>query len=110
MATFTWKPSRRPSRASRPRVRSTRFGDGYEQRYQDGLNANLPSWDLNFNGRPRAVADAIDAFLAAHGGAESFDWTDPRGVAGKFICREWRLIELGGDLAGITATFEQVPA
>lgn len=110
MATFTWKPSRHPSRVSAPRVRSTRFGDGYEQRYRDGLNANLPSWDVSFNGMARLEADAIDAFLGAHGGADAFDWTDPRGVTGKFVCREWRLIEHGRGLASITATFEQVPA
>jgi phage-related protein len=110
MATFTWSVAPGASRASAPRVRSMRFGDGYELRYPDGLNANLPKWAVALNGLSRAVADAVDAFLALHDGADAFDWTDPRGVAGKFICREWQLVEHGRGLASITATFEQVPA
>lgn len=110
METFTWKPSRRPSRTLRPRVRATPFGDGYKQRYPDGLNTLLPTWSLAFGGRGRAEADAIDAFLSAHGGAVAFAWTDPLGVAGAWICGEWRRDDLGGGVYAIAATFERVPA
>lgn len=110
MATFIWKPSRRPSRTIKPRVKSTPFGDGYRQRYQDGLNATLASWSLQFNGLTRAEADAIDAFLRTAGGADAFDWTDPLGNAGKYVCGEWRRDEIGRGFAVISATFEQVPA
>lgn len=110
MATFIWKPARRPARTIKPRVRSTRFGDGYELRYPDGLNSQMASWDLELRCRSSSVADAIDDFLSAHDGADAFDWVDPRGNAGKYICREWRRVEVGRGLAVITATFEQVPA
>lgn len=110
MAMFVWKPARRPFRTRKPRVKSIRFGDGYEQRFPDGLNTMLASWELAFRCRSRSVADAIDDFLYAQAGADAFDWTDPLGNAGKYICREWRRDEIGRGLAVITATFEQVPA
>lgn len=110
MATFTWYPAPDARRSVAARVLSARFGDGYEQRIGDGINTMLAVWSLEFRGKSRTEMDEIEAFLVARAGVESFDWTDPAGVAGKYLCREWRRVELGVGRVNITADFEQVPA
>lgn len=77
MATFTWTPSIASSVALQPRIRSVRFGDGYEQRAADGINPLLAKWTVTFENRSEAEANQIMAFLAARGGVESFDWLAP---------------------------------
>lgn len=108
MATFTWVPSYNASATRKPRVLATKFGDGYEQRVGDGINTNPRDWSLSFEGRKVDEADSIEAFLIARGGFESFDWTDPHGVAGKFVCREWSRIIVAPQLFNITAKFDEV--
>ena len=110
MATFTWNPDTGAAESREPRIRSARFGDGYEQRAASGINADLATWNLSFSGRSDSEASAILAFLVARGGHESFDWTPPGGSATKWICRKWSRRFTGGTAVGITADFEQVPA
>lgn len=110
MATFTYSPGLDARRSIKPRVLSAKFGDGYEQRVGDGINTVQAVWSLSFPGKTRAEAGAIESFFIARAGAEAFDWTDPDGASGKYICREWSRDELGGGRLTIAATFEQVPA
>jgi phage-related protein len=77
MARFTWNPSFGAQSAREPRIRSARFGDGYEQRAASGLNADLATWSLTFENRSDADAASITAFLAARGGHEAFEWIAP---------------------------------
>ena len=59
-----------------PRIRTTKFGDGYEQRVTFGLNQNPKRWDLTWTAKTNADADAIEAFFDARAAdAASFDWT-----------------------------------
>lgn len=97
MATFTWTPDYPASSERTPRVKSVRFGDGYEQRIGDGLNTLLPSWSLSFSFRETAEIDALEAFLITHAGVHNFTWTPPRSTtAGRYICRSWtRTVERG---------------
>lgn len=108
MATFTWAVSSEPTRDVSPRVLLSSFGDGYEQRIGDGINTIARKWSVAFNARRTSEADDIDDFLTARGGIESFDWTPPRGAAGKWVCRTWRRDEVSYNLSTITATFEEV--
>lgn len=73
-----------------PRVRKVAFGDGYEQRTQDGINHNKQMWRLAFTRRSDTDIGGVYDFLEARGGVESFDWT-PRGEASarRFVCRKW---------------------
>ena len=45
---FFWKPSYSANINKRPRVKSIRFGDGYEQIIADGINNNLNVIDITF--------------------------------------------------------------
>jgi phage-related protein len=108
MATFTYTPSFEATEASQPRVSKFKAGDGYEQRIRFGLNTNPKEWNLRFDNRTDTERDAIAAFLDARAGVESFDWTPPRGSAGKFICEEWQITLSNCNNNQIQATFRQV--
>lgn len=41
METFKWKVKPDMKKEFEPRVKSVKFGDGYEQRRPDGINNNL---------------------------------------------------------------------
>ncbi|MDX2074707.1 MAG: phage tail protein [Alphaproteobacteria bacterium] len=108
MATFTWTPSHPATADEMPKVKVAKFGDGYEQRQADGINNNLLKWSLNFTNRTLTEAAQIITFLRARAGVEAFDWTDPDGNAGKYVCRSWSRSLPYGNVRSITATFEQV--
>lgn len=110
MAVWVWVESPGTAVEDEPRVRSSRFGDGYEQRAPDGLNPLAQSWPLVFSGVDNAVADDMVAFLRAHGGAEAFDYTplwETQPV--RVICRKWRRTHSAtwGE-SDLSATFERV--
>lgn len=107
MATFTWIPQT-ASKTVEPRVRRAAFGDGYEQRVASGINTRPATWSLTFS-RIAADINAIEAFLIARNGTESFDWTDPDGTAIKATCAGWTRTPNAGMASGmISATFKQV--
>ena len=105
MATFTWKPALGASAIVKPRVEVAKFGDGYEQRVGTGINGPDLRWSLKFTNDVAAILD----FLEARGGHESFDWTDPLGRSGTFVCREWKPAHVGAEVFAITCDFERVP-
>jgi|TARA_Y100000052_G_scaffold8409_1_gene8293 phage-related protein len=109
MATF---PSITPTYGTRktnsPIVKTTQFGDGYQQRVQFGLNQNPKVFNLTFN-VSETDADTIETFLDARGGTESFDFTPPGETSSsKFICKSWTKSMPYNKRATINATFEEV--
>lgn len=108
MATFTWTASFEATENSKPRAHKFQAGDGYEQRIRFGLRTDPKEWSLNFMNRTDTERDAILAFLEARAGVESFDWTPPRGTAGKYVCEEWQANLLNYNNNTVTATFRQV--
>lgn len=109
MATF---PSITPTYGTRktnsPIVKTTQFGDGYQQRVQFGLNQNPKVFNLTFN-VSETDADTIETFLDARGGTESFDFTPPGETSSsKFICKSWTKSMPYNNRATINATFEEV--
>ncbi len=109
MSTFTYTPDFGATRSSRPTVTTVKFGDGYESRQATGINADLKSWTLTFAARTDTEANAIEAFLDARAGVESFDWTAPNAAASaKYVCREWQRTLDACNLNTIQATFDQL--
>lgn len=110
MATF---PSINPTysglnKRSRPNVRTVQFGDGFSQRITYGLNQDPKQWTLTFV-VSETDADAIETFLEARGGSESFDWSPPDETdTYKWICQDWSKSIPYLNRATITATFQQV--
>jgi len=108
MTTFTYIPSYGAMQKKQPKVLSMKFGDGYEQRAQFGINQNPRIWNLSFNGRTEIEANAIDSFLTTQAGVTFFNWTPPTGSASKWICRDWDLSLVEIDCYNISASFEEV--
>lgn len=111
MATFTWTPDADATTTREPRIREAKFGDGYSQRAQDGLNADMARWSVRFSGRSQSEGEAIDEFLAEQGGVTAFDWTPPGGTTAlKWVCRKWNRSYASYESQTVSAEFQQVPA
>ena len=108
MATFTYTPSFEATESSKPRVRKFQAGDGYETRIRFGLHTDPKEWSLTFANRTDSERNNILSFLEARAGVESFDWTPPRGTAGKYVCEEWQVTLSNCNNNQIRATFRQV--
>ena len=108
MATFpSIAPTYGAQKTSQPKVTAVQYGDGYEMRAVFGLNQNPKSWALTWE-ISEANADTIETFLDARAGQESFDWTPPRGTAGKYVCEEWQTTLSNCNNNQIRATFREV--
>ncbi|MGX4728075.1 phage tail protein [Pseudomonas corrugata] len=106
METFTWVPDKEPSGTVSFRVKSAKFGDGYEQVAEDGINNKTQSWPLTFTG-PKARIAEIKAFLDNQKGATAFSWTEPFGEVLLMRCKEYQPTHVGGNVYRLSATFEQ---
>ena len=107
METFTWKVKPGMNIESEPRVRSIRFGDGYEQRRPDSLNSGQEKYSITLSAK-NTDAHQIRNFLEKHGGVSAFFWTPPyQSQEITVLCRKWSVVV---DLVRteITAEFERV--
>lgn len=104
-----FKPEYSSSKSSEPRVRTTVFGDGYEQRISIGLNQNPKEYSLSFN-LSEEEADLVEEFLDARAlDSESFEWIPPdRATVYTWVCLSWTrsMFDLGR--SRINAVFQQV--
>lgn len=114
MAEFVWVESGGTALEEQPRIASTQYGDGYEQRAPDGLNPLRQAWAVRFSDVEDAVANDIVAFfrarLTAASGLESFDWKPlwAGGAIIKVTCRKWsRTASDTWGESNITAEFRQ---
>lgn len=108
MATFTFTPSFPASVSQQPRIVTSQFGDGYEQRVAFGINTKPKTWQLQFLNRDDTERDNILAFLEARGGVEAFDWTDPNGYAAKWVCSEWTVEQVSCNFNNVNTSFKEV--
>lgn len=106
--TFSYIPSYPARKTKQPKIRSAKFGDGYEQRQTAGINNSPNVYDLQFTRRTTTEADAIEAFLEARAGVNYFNWTPPNGTEGKYICKSWSRDLDFGNQETIICAFEQV--
>jgi phage-related protein len=95
------------TKSSKPAVLVTKFGDGYEQRTVDGINANPENWDVSFATAPRSDVDSVETFLETNIG-QPFDWTTPNGNTISVVCDEWSVEYSPGSLKTLSVKFKQV--
>lgn len=89
-----------------PRVRSTNFGDGYNQEIPDGINDLAEKWDLSFSNRQKSIIDSMDLFFRENRGI-AFDWMNPDGIIIKVKCKSWSKTVNHSMDASMTTTFVQ---
>lgn len=71
------------------RLKKAQFGDGYQQRTLDGINALNRTWTLTWYNRTEAVTLAILSYLANRNAA-SFPFYDPASMTTwNVFCDTW---------------------
>lgn len=102
-------PNYGATKTAQPKTRVSEFGSGYSQRAVFGINQDPKIWSLSWQNRTATDVNAIEDFLEARGGVESFDWSPPDDTnTYKWICRSWTKTMPYSNLFNISATFEQV--
>ena len=89
-----------------------KFGDGYEQKYKDGISNKLLDIDYSFEKRDLNEASAILHFLEERNGIETFLFQPhaPFRKQKRFICRSWSDSFIFYNNYSIRAKFEEVAA
>ena len=107
---FFWIPSYNLTVNNSPRVRTIKFGDGWEQRMADGLNSTLLQLDVSFDNRDLYEAGAILHFLDQRAGVESFFFYPPDPFTAKklWVCDSHSLVINYYNNYTIKATFREV--
>lgn len=116
ITTATIIPDKTLARTSAPRVRSAKFGDGYEQRAKSGLNSIDESFTVNFVNRTKATIDDLNKFFDDKAGVTSFDFTIPdtdnTTTTGektiRVVCKEWSTQYSNSDHYSMSASFERI--
>lgn len=107
MEIFNWPIKPGMGTEFSPRVKSVRFGDGYEQRKPDGLNSQLEKFNVTLSLTPVKSNQVLD-FLRRHGGVKSFLFQPTKNKpAVVVVCRKWSS-DSGNIRETISAEFEQV--
>ena len=113
---FFWKPSYNTKVSATPRVKINQFGNGYQQRIQDGLNTNLLDFQLVFENRSENETVSILHFLHQRNGQQSFIYNLPTIYAKstsnlntRFTCPEWVSNYTSYNNYTIEARFKEVP-
>jgi len=109
MEQFHWHVMPNMTERSQPRVKTIKFGDGYEQRQQDGINSDLRTYEVTLKVL-RQESQYIDNFLSEHKGVKAFLWREPnrhRVITVK--CPTWST-SVDSTVTTITASFEEVVA
>ena len=73
-SSFEATADRGMTRASKHRVLTASFGDGYEQRVLDGINSKGDSFSISYNNRSAEDINLIAAFFDTKAG-KSFNFT-----------------------------------
>ena len=106
-------PDKGMSRKGSSRVRTAKFGDGYEQRIVDGINNVEEQYSVNFSSRAIATIDDIVAFFESRKGA-SFNFTIPDSNARsgettiKVVCNTYSLNYDNGVAYSCSSTLRRV--
>ena len=106
-------PDKQLARSTSPKVKIATFGDGYEQRLQDGINSLGESYSVAFVTRTKDDIDDIVNFFDTKRGVVSFDFTIPDSNSGgektiKVVCANYSQKYDYDEFYSCSATFRRV--
>lgn len=106
-------PDKGLTRQAIPRVLRVQFGDGYEQRIAEGLNALQETYNISYANRPKDEIDDIAAFMDDKKGVTKFNYVIPdTNNSGettiKVVCDQYNLTYVNDSSYTFTATFRRV--
>jgi phage-related protein len=85
----TWCPAPPMSSTSEWRMNIAQYGDGYEMRALDGINALNETFDLDYGLIPQGQIEEMQAYLIAQG-ARAFPFRHPvTGFLISVFCDSW---------------------
>ena len=108
------QPDKQFTRTNTPRVHLVQFGDGYEQRLQNGINSLNQEISVSFATRPKAEIDDLVAFFESLAGVTKFRFDIADTNAGsstetiKVVCSTWEQKWEYDDYYTLDATFRRV--
>ena len=108
------QPDKGLSRKNTPRTFTVQFGDGYQQRIANGINALEQEMQVSFSTRPKAEIDDLVAFFESLGGVTKFRFDLADSNAGsstetiKVVCSEWEQKWEYDDYYTLDAKFRRV--
>jgi phage-related protein len=112
---FFWKPAYNSKINNQPRIKVLKFGNGYEQRINDGVNNQLKEIDLIFDNRSENETVSILHFLNARASQESFIYNMPTifsksstNLNTRFVCPEWNTSYISYNNNTIEVKFREV--
>lgn len=106
-------PDKGLNSSNTPRTFTVEFGDGYEQRVANGINALQQSFSVSFDTRPKAEIDDIIAFFVNKAGVTAFSFTyadsnNSGETTIKVVCEDWSQSWDYDNFYSASATFRKV--
>jgi phage-related protein len=120
ITTAVIRPDNDLTKSSKPKVKISRFGDGYEQRAKPGINHIAEKYKITLKNREKSVADDIIKFFNDKGGISSFDFTLPDSNSStndsygntvstiKVVCDSWNLQYSNASNYNVSAMFRKI--
>lgn len=107
---FFWEPNYDNTASPQPKVRKITFGDGYELRMEDGINALLIQYNLAFKNRSESEVTAITHFLTQQKAVTSFVFKGrPPFYTNKlYVCEEFSVDESFKNNFTLNGSFREV--
>jgi len=91
-----------------PRIILAKFGDGYEQRSPDWINANPRTVTIKVD-QTRAIIQSLAQFLDSTQGSTAITFTPPYNLVGKFVADAgYKITEKGYDYAILEVALREV--
>lgn len=107
---FYWDVRVTWSANASPAVRRVTFGNGYEQRQQDGINSNLKVYQCEITNRKELVDD-VDNFFDERKSVEAFMWRSPKDYIERLVvCDSWNVANIDGANSTISFSLREVAA
>lgn len=106
---FSSDISQRSSGTTDFRVLVSRYGNGYEQRVADGINATIATWQVLWENMTETDFDTLVAAIETAGGVDYFTWTPPGAASSKkFVITSYTTSAMSGNIYSVSASLRQV--
>ena len=114
ITTATIRPDNDLKAQHKAKIRTARFGDGYEQRSKDGINSISEIYTINMKNREKATADDIIKFFEDKAGITSFPFTIPDTNSSgdektvRVVCDTYSIQYVSGNYYNVNAKFKRI--
>lgn len=91
------------------KVLVNKYGNGYEQRIADGINNNLQTWEVSWEGLGSTDFSTLVQAIEGSRGVSNFTWTPPGAASTKkFVVVSYSISSSSGAIYTVSASLRQV--